>query len=477
MKCQKCNAEIPSNTRICLNCFTEINNGEKALPWRKKKLSKVVLPVCSVLFFIVLFASYSLYTNDFPNALANGGNFDYVETENAVLETENEKKTGFLNSIFQKPSQKDDLSDTQGTTSSTKPSVDEDETHKIESESLTESTTASAELTSDKPSGAAAVDSASPSTIGQIADSAENPAKVFEYVSYGNTGEKISITKYNGKASCVTVPDYINGLMVVEIQTGAFSDNHNIKTIDIVKGKRSNIYLRSRCFANCSSLETINLYDNNLGLSGDFAVNCPIKNFNITYWQYKFVNGALYSNNSQYWEFKYFAGNSCYSTLTLESWCKRISNDNNLSSAYNLKVINAHKDITYIPSSYHDYTTNLKAINVEEGNGLYYSKDGVLFSKSGLSSSSTKYVGFYPYSKKDKVFVMPEKEGYTFSLSGTYGTVINPYVEEIYLPKNASISLGSNESSFPSLKKLHYKSGHPDYEKVKFEFTGETSVY
>lgn len=189
------------------------------------------------------------------------------------------------------------------------------------------------------------------------------------------------------------------------------------------------------------------------------------------------MNGALYSNNSRCWEFKYFAGNPCYSTLTLESWCSQISNDNNLSSAYNLKVINAHKDISYIPSYSYDYTTNLEAINVEDGNAMYYSKDGVLFSKYALQSSSTKYVAFYPYSKKDKVFVMPEKEGYTFSLSSSWGKVTNPYVEEIYVPLNAAVSIGSNTSAFPKLKKLYYKDGHPDYEKTKSQFTGETSVY
>lgn len=306
----------------------------------------------------------------------------------------------------------------------------------------------------------------------------ENPAEVFEYEPYENSKTRISITKYKGSSSVVTVPDYINGLMVVEIQKGAFHNNSKIKTIDIIKGARSYIWLRSMCFNNLSSLTTVNLYDNNLGLSADFAVDCPIKDFNITNWQYKFVDGAIYVNNSKYWELKTFCGNPCYTTLTLPSWCKTISTSNNLNTAKNLRIINIHKDVTSIPNYDYDYNHNLEAFHVESGNNIFMSKDGVLFSKRYLNSSSTIYDALYPYSKKDKTFTMPQKEGYQFSLPCATGRVINPYIEKIYLPLNSYIGITAHsQGAFPNLKNLYFKRGNADYERIKGEFTGEIDFY
>lgn len=518
MKCKNCNADIPADAVICLNCFTEIENDDLAQK-RRKRLVWGLLPFCCAVFLLVLFAFFPSCADDPYDVPAlggevaasgedavttsgddnkkesdgifsifkkddekNTGNSESVKTEET---TESKKSNGFWSSLFKKPTEKETLKETvKGTTSasSTEKNTEAGKKNNItEGGATTGVTSSSASLENDTTSitenGTAAPLTTVGNTENQSSTSDEEPSEVFEYVPYANNNKKISITKYNGKASFVTVPVYIDGFMVVELKTGAFKDNPYIKTVDIEKGERSYIWFKEKCFDNCSSLETINLYNNDLGLNGEFAVDCPIKNFNITYWQYRFVNGALYSNNSRCWEFKYFAGSPTYTTLTLESWCSQISTDNNLSSAYNLKVINAHKDISYIPTYSYDYTNNIEAINVEDGNNMYYSKDGVLFSKYALQSSSTKYIGFYPYSKADKTFVMPEKDGYTFSLSGNWGTVTNPYVEEIYVPLNASVSIGSNTASFPSLKRLYYKTGHPDYDSVRFDFYGETITY
>lgn len=53
----------------------------------------------------------------------------------------------------------------------------------------------------------------------------------FEYTSYGSSDTRISITKYTGNAANVVVPAQIDGKIVVEIQTGAFSNNSKITKI------------------------------------------------------------------------------------------------------------------------------------------------------------------------------------------------------------------------------------------------------
>lgn len=305
----------------------------------------------------------------------------------------------------------------------------------------------------------------------------EDPAKVFEYDTYENSKTKIAITKYKGNASFVTVPEYIDGKMVVEISKNAFANNDKVKTIDVPHGKRSFLSLQDYCFYNCSSLITVNFYDNDIGTFGKFAVNCPIKDVNTSFWQFKFVDGGLYYCTGRDWELRYFAGNPCYDTLTLPSWCVRISTSNNVDIADNLKVIKIHKNVEYIPdfSNTGDYTKNLQAFIVEKGNPNYFSKDGVLFKKpNGISDS---WQALYPYGKKDKTFTMPSSD-VKCSLN-TVSSVINPYLAEIYLPKNSYFDSGISNyyRAFPALKKIHLEKGHTQFDKISKEFTGETLYY
>ncbi len=303
--------------------------------------------------------------------------------------------------------------------------------------------------------------------------------KDFQYEPYSDSTTKISLTKYTGNASYVTVPVYIDGLMVVEIQSDTFKDNNNIKTIDIPDDGRSYIWLRNNCFNNLSSFNTLNLYSNDIGMYGKFALYCPIKTINVTSWQYKFVDGALYQWNSKVWEFIHFAGNPCYSVLNLPDWCAGVEGGSNLMYADNLKVINVSKEVSYVPTSYNSYHNNLEEINVEAGSVKFYSKDGVLFYRSG---SNVDFSGsIYPYSKKDKTFIMPTNSiGYT--LSGTSGSKsTNIYIEELYIPSNCKLSradyLSTYSTLFPNLKKIYIAEGHSQYKTIRQTFTGEMETY
>lgn len=477
--CPFCNAEVPDEASFCLNCASPLNNCEEADVKASKAFnSKKAIALCISAFFILALSFVSAYhiksstpepqnTNAYETILIpvtqeNGEAVTNLQGDavyEAVTVEATTKKTIFSEIISNIISKDDDK----------KPSDNNNDTT-VSATKLTETKPMKTEPTETRPAETEQTETEL-TTKEEIIN--ENPADVFEYEPYEKSATKISITKYKGNASFVTVPDYINGLMVVEIKKDAFLNNSKIKTIDIIKGGRSFIWLRSMCFNNLSSLITINLYDNNLGLNSSFAVDCPIKNFNITSWQYKFVNGAIYTYNQNNWEFKTFCGNPCYTTLTLEPWCKIISNDNNLYYAKNLKIINIHKDVTKIPNFPYDYNNSLEAVNVEDGNEKYLSKDGVLFIYSDYDNS---YNAFYPASKKDKTFTMPQKEGFTFHLDAKT-TVINPYVEEIYLPLNSSIGIGTQSSSFPNLKTLYFAKDNPCYDKIKFVYTGKLVLY
>lgn len=121
------------------------------------------------------------------------------------------------------------------------------------------------------------------------------------------------------------------------------------------------------------------------------------------------------------------------------------------------------------------YNKSLEAINVEEGNSKYFSKDGVFFS---YSHNNYFYTYIYPYSKKDRSFTFPQKDGYTFELDYLSSGYTNPYVEKFYVPLNTHISYSTNyTNSFPNLKKLYFAKGHSDYKNIKSKFPGETILY
>lgn len=486
--CQFCGAELPDEASFCLQCASVINSREKPEPDKQGiaffKRSQRYSPV---IFGIVLslFIAFGLVSSRFSEKLNSAQNPSPPQTTLVpVTQSGGETVTDANgNAVYEvvdlEPStQKQSI--LQEIISNIKNAGNEENTSEdmnafgsaIENNKPSENTNSTVS-SEPQPSAPDSTQDLTEKTNDAIVD--ENPSEVFEYVPYERSETQISITKYKGNSAFVTIPDYIDGLMVVELRTNAFLNNSKVQTVDIPKGNRAFLWLRTNCFNNCSSLLTINLYNNDLGTLGDFSVDCPIKDVNISFWQYKFVDGALYYNNGKTWEFRYFAGNPCYTTLTLQSWCRSISNSNNLDTAKNLKVINIHKNITSVPTSQiWDYNQNLEAFNVEAGNPNLFSKDGVLFWKS---SNENIYTAIYPYGKKDQIFTMPSGDAQYVLYA--YSNVVNPYLTEIYLPINSyfSSSISTYYSAFPNLKKIHLRSGHPSYDKISAEFTGETLEY
>ena len=73
-----------------------------------------------------------------------------------------------------------------------------------------------------------------------------------------------AITKYNGSAETVTIPETIGGKTVTKIATGAFLNNSSVKKIVIPKTVKS---IEKNAFDSCSALETIILWDASYGKS------------------------------------------------------------------------------------------------------------------------------------------------------------------------------------------------------------------
>ena len=102
----------------------------------------------------------------------------------------------------------------------------------------------------------------------------QNDGADFETSDSGGT---LTITKYNGSAENVVIPEKINGRKVVGVAEGAFSGtditrvvlSKNIKTVE------------DGAFANCKKLESIIIFDSLLTVSDDSFEGSPIKNLQV----------------------------------------------------------------------------------------------------------------------------------------------------------------------------------------------------
>lgn len=91
--------------------------------------------------------------------------------------------------------------------------------------------------------------------------------------TYTITGNAVTITKYNGTAETVTIPETIDGKTVVEIAANTFLDNSTVKKIIIAKTVQT---ISFNTCNNCSALETVVLFDDDLQSMSDNAfANCP----------------------------------------------------------------------------------------------------------------------------------------------------------------------------------------------------------
>ena len=76
-------------------------------------------------------------------------------------------------------------------------------------------------------------------------------------------GTGVAITKYNGSAETVTIPEKIGGKTVVKIKSSAFLNNANVKQIIVPKTVKA---IEQNAFNACSALESIVIWDT--GYSG-----------------------------------------------------------------------------------------------------------------------------------------------------------------------------------------------------------------
>ena len=119
---------------------------------------------------------------------------------------------------------------------------------------------------------------------------AENSPEGDFTVAENGTG--VAITKYNGTAETVTIPETIGGKNVNKISTGAFLNNTTVKKIIVTKNVGT---IEKNAFDSCSALESIVIWDASYGKSS-FSDSCMK---NCTAFKSVYIN-TVYTLNSDW---------------------------------------------------------------------------------------------------------------------------------------------------------------------------------
>lgn len=416
-------------------------------------------------FFDKLFSTTSPSKND-KNTTGNNTSAGGATSDNNTTETtEKGFLDGIIDSIFG-----DDKE--ESTTQETRPSTTE--AHGTTAPSTVPSTTkphTTSPITTTTPST-----TQKPVTTTQV-QTTESSSYYFEYeaTSAKYPDGNITLTKYVGNASVVTVPSYIDGRKVSNIGKKCFANDPKIKKIIIAPDTDYIMFFDTHCFYNLTSLTEIVSTRRSLDFSARFAYNCPLLYIGKGESQQNLIGNGMLMQNSTLW----ITAHPSMTTLTIPSTYKNIPNGHNLAEVPNIKVINIHKNVLSVPFFAMYYTDSLTAINVESGNASCFSKDGVLFSKVNTTQTSYDY-SVYPASKTDKVFKMPENEVCQLRVTSS-SKVVNSYLEELWIYENNKLSAPDAkyfyETSFPNLKRIYIEEGHPQYEDIAKTFKGELIVF
>ena len=494
--CPFCGAKIPEESIYCLNCSSVLNERQsfpvvKVKDKKKKAIAfiprKRLMGIIAIVLSVVIMLSSCIFA--IKSTRNNRANIEKPETTLAPVTEENgesvtnekgeqvfevievtdttTEKQGLLDKLFGKD--ETEKSDTSSETTTKKPSILDklfgDETNTSPTTTTEPEATTSTTTTMESTTNKTETTTTTTETTTTL-----NEKYSFEYTI--ESDGYVTITGYSGNASVVTIPAKIEDKCVTEIAKGAIANDSKITKI-IFESRTKHIDLYDAAFLNLSSLTTLDMGGGYYTVWGHFAADCPVKDIiNISKY-HTFYEGGLYSNK----ELIYFCENPCYSEINIPEWSTGIRNGYSLRYSKNVKVINAHKNITYLPQSYNWYNEALEAINVESGNSRYMSKDGVLFYK--INSSQTKFgYSIYPYSKKDTTFIMPEN---CTLCSRSSNLITNPYLETLYIPATSTInnsdSLWLYNTAFKNLKTIYITAGHSQYDKISDTFTGNIYTY
>src|SRR5574344_737616 len=200
-----------------------------------------------------------------------------------------------------------------------------------------------------------------------------------DYTYDTNNDGTITITKYTGKATTLTIPNTIDGKKVRSIGDWTFMFCRSLTNITIHNSVKST---GDWAFYSCSSLTNITI-PNSVTSIGDWAFeNCSsLININVSSdnRNYSSIDGVLF-NKAKTEIIKFPAGKQVTS-YSIPNSITSIG-DRTFACCRSLTNITIPNSVTSIGVGVFDYCSSLKSIDVSSNNRNYSSVDGVLFNKA-----------------------------------------------------------------------------------------------
>lgn len=217
---------------------------------------------------------------------------------------------------------------------------------------------------------------------------------------------KVSLTKYTGSNSVVTVPSMINGLPVIEIGSKAFMGCTNLSSVTIGNGIST---VQSFAFYECERLTSVTI-PNSVTYINDGFMYCPsLTAFTVGAGNpvYSSIDGVLFNSSRgtlvQYPSSKHgsvvvvpgfvngspvtsigdgaFRGCTNLTTVTIPNTVTRIGREA-FRNCHNLNSMMIPKSVTDIEYNAFLFCPRLTEFTVDAENPTYSSLEGVLFNKS-----------------------------------------------------------------------------------------------
>jgi len=322
-------------------------------------------------------------------------------------------------------------------------------------------------------------------TDSQVITAKAATAGDFEYTE-NTTG--VSITKYSGSASSLTIPSSINGKPVVSIDgfrncvsltsvvipatvkrinSYTFDGCSNLQSISLTEGLST---IKDCAFIGCIGLTNLTIPATVTELDEDAFINCTSLS-NVTVQKnnsnYASVDGILYNKSitrlilypnaksgdsytmpntvTSYSNYA-FNGNTKLSTLTLSNGITVVGDSDFAETS--LTTLNFPASVSSIGAYIFDAPSSCVNINVNVNNKYYRSVDGVLFNKNMTTLIC------YPSSKSGTDYIVPKTvKNFIYSVFEECR-----YLKEVYLPSGLTYLENATFNNCKNLTTIHFPS-------------------
>lgn len=255
--------------------------------------------------------------------------------------------------------------------------------------------------------------------------SAEENEKVYEDLNYtiSESGEAVITNCFQNATEC-TVPEEIDGAPVTEIADSAFSECYFLETVTVPDSVK---IIGRQAFSACSKLKSIKLPEEVEKMGAGVFDACPVLESvempkgltelpEATFYECEGLKTVKLQEGLEVLGSESFYGCKSLSDIAFPESLTSID-DYAFQGCQSLKKIKFTENVQNLGKYIFQDCKSLEAIETDENNEMFCSKDGVLFTKDGVTLVR------YPEAIKNDSFTVPE--GCTQLAAGSFTDAVH----------------------------------------------------